>query len=75
LPVQGPARFWKITTSPLSFSTTTACLPRSFGEHDEHLALIERRLGVDIAPRGNRIAIKGPVAERDNAQKVLSQPL
>ena len=43
-----------------------------FGEHDEHLALIERRLGVDIAPRGNRIAIKGPVAERDTAQKVLS---
>ena len=43
-----------------------------FGEHDEHLALIERRLGVDIAPRGNRIAIKGAVAERDTAQKVLS---
>jgi phosphate starvation-inducible PhoH-like protein len=43
-----------------------------FGEHDEHLALIERRLGVDIAPRGNRIAIKGPVAARDTAQKVLS---
>ena len=43
-----------------------------FGEHDEHLALVEHRLGVDIAPRGNRIAIKGPLAARDNAQAVLS---
>jgi phosphate starvation-inducible PhoH-like protein len=43
-----------------------------FGEHDEHLALIEHRLGVDIAPRGNRIAIKGPLAARDSAQAVLS---
>src|SRR5207302_3809575 len=43
-----------------------------FGEHDEHLALIEHRLGVDIAPRGNRIAIKGPLTARDSAQSVLS---
>src|SRR5262245_3391759 len=43
-----------------------------FGEHDEHLTLIEHRLGVDIAPRGNRIAIKGPAASRDSTQAVLS---
>ena len=30
-----------------------------FGEHDEHLALIEHRLGVDITPRGNRIVGQG----------------
>ena len=43
-----------------------------FGEHDEHLALIEHRLGVDITPRGNRISVKGPQLARDNAQMVLT---
>jgi phosphate starvation-inducible protein PhoH and related proteins len=43
-----------------------------FGEHDEHLALIEHRLGVDITPRGNRISVKGPQLARDNAQLVLT---
>jgi phosphate starvation-inducible PhoH-like protein len=43
-----------------------------FGEHDEHLALIEHRLGVDITPRGNRISVKGPQIARDNAQMVLT---
>jgi len=43
-----------------------------FGEHDEHLALIEHRLGVDITPRGNRISVKGQQAARDNAQMVLT---
>jgi phosphate starvation-inducible protein PhoH and related proteins len=43
-----------------------------FGEHDEHLALIEHRLGVAITPRGNRISVKGPQIARDNAQMVLT---
>jgi phosphate starvation-inducible PhoH-like protein len=43
-----------------------------FGEHDEHLALVEHRLGVDITPRGNRISVKGPQIARDNAQMVLT---
>ena len=43
-----------------------------FGEHDEHLALIEHRLGVAITPRGNRISVKGPQIGRDNAQMVLT---
>ncbi len=43
-----------------------------FGEHDEHLALIEHRLGVDITPRGNRISVKGSQTARDNAQMVLT---
>jgi phosphate starvation-inducible PhoH-like protein len=42
-----------------------------FGEHDEHLALIEQRLGIDITPRGNRISIKGTPGARDSAQAVL----
>ena len=43
-----------------------------FGEHDEHLALIENRLGVDITPRGNRVAVRGPEAARANARSVLT---
>ena len=39
-----------------------------FGEHDEHLALIEHRLGVDIARRGNRVAIKGPPSARGTTE-------
>ena len=30
-----------------------------FGEHDEHLALIESKLGVDLTARGNRVAVRG----------------
>lgn len=30
-----------------------------FGEHDANLARIERRLGITLVPRGNRIAIMG----------------
>ncbi|MFW6077159.1 MAG: PhoH family protein, partial [Hyphomicrobiales bacterium] len=42
-----------------------------FGEHDEHLALIESRLNVSITPRGNRLALKGAPADRDSARTVL----
>ena len=44
-----------------------------FGEHDEHLALIESRLGVDITPRGNRIAVRGSEEARDKAGQVLER--
>ena len=42
------------------------------GEHDRHLALIENRLGVDIMPRGNSVAIHGERASREMARKVLN---
>jgi len=42
-----------------------------FGEHDEHLALIESRLDVSITPRGNRLALKGAPAASDSARTVL----
>jgi phosphate starvation-inducible PhoH-like protein len=41
------------------------------GSHDTHLALIEHRLGVDIAPRGNRLSLRGPAPARDAAREVL----
>lgn len=42
-----------------------------FGEHDEHLALIENRLNVDITPRGNRLALRGSPAAKECARAVL----
>jgi phosphate starvation-inducible protein PhoH and related proteins len=44
-----------------------------FGEHDEHIALIEHRLAVVITPRGNRVSIRGVGHARDNAKNVLTQ--
>jgi phosphate starvation-inducible protein PhoH and related proteins len=44
-----------------------------FGEHDEHLALIENRLGVDMVPRGNRVSIRGPAGACENAAQVLER--
>ncbi len=42
-----------------------------FGEHDEHLLLIEDRLGVDVTPRGNKVAIRGSEGGREMARQVL----
>jgi len=41
------------------------------GEHDENLAVIEHRLGVDITPRGNRLAVRGSESARNAARDVL----
>lgn len=44
-----------------------------FGEHDQHLTLIENRLGVDITPRGNQVALRGDADARHNARRVLHE--
>ena len=41
------------------------------GQHDEHLALIEHRLGVAITPRGNRVSIRGAAGDRNMVRDVL----
>jgi phosphate starvation-inducible protein PhoH and related proteins len=46
-------------------------LPHVFGEHDEHLALIEHRLGVNISSKGNRVAIRGAANAAEDARTVL----
>nr|WP_246104922.1 PhoH family protein [Rhodoligotrophos appendicifer] len=46
-------------------------LAELFGEHDEHLALIEERLGIEVTPRGNRVALHGPAAAAETARQVL----
>ena len=42
------------------------------GGHDENLALIEHKLGLDITPRGNRLSLRGSAAAREQARDVLS---
>ena len=47
-------------------------LPMLFGEHDRHLARIEQRLGVRLAPRGNRVTIDGPHSASEAARGALN---
>jgi len=42
------------------------------GEHDRNLARIEQWLGVELAPRGNRIVVSGDPAARRRAISVLN---
>jgi phosphate starvation-inducible protein PhoH and related proteins len=44
-----------------------------YGERDQHLDRIERRLGVSVVTRGNRLAISGPASAAETAQLALSQ--
>lgn len=46
-------------------------LPMLFGKHDEHLALIETALGVEMTPRGNHVAVQGEPDARDAARRTL----
>jgi phosphate starvation-inducible protein PhoH and related proteins len=48
-------------------------LPALYGERDQHLDRLERRLGVSVASRGNRLAISGPASATEAAQRALSQ--
>jgi phosphate starvation-inducible protein PhoH and related proteins len=58
------------TSLSLTFEDTQH-LAALFGGHDEHLALIERRLHVDITPRGNRLAVRGSPEAAETARQVL----
>jgi phosphate starvation-inducible protein PhoH and related proteins len=58
------------TSLSLSFEDTQN-LAALFGGHDENLALIERRLQVDITPRGNRLTIRGSPEHAETARQVL----
>jgi len=44
-----------------------------FGEHDQHLAKLERELGVVMATRGNILSIEGPNGAVTSAKQILSQ--
>ncbi|MBL4720067.1 MAG: PhoH family protein [Alphaproteobacteria bacterium] len=42
-----------------------------FGEHDKHLARIEKQLGVSVVGRGNQLTIEGPAEASGMAQRAL----
>jgi phosphate starvation-inducible PhoH-like protein len=46
-------------------------LTELFGKHDSNLALIEKRLGVTVSSRGNKVSIAGPPVSADAARDVL----
>ncbi len=48
-------------------------LSQLFGEHDQHLALLEDRLGIEATPRGNHVALNGPPEACRSARKVLDE--
>jgi phosphate starvation-inducible protein PhoH and related proteins len=42
-----------------------------YGDFDQHLALIEQRLGVQATPRGNHVMLRGAASAVDQARRVL----
>src|SRR3546814_20414441 len=60
-------------TDTLFPSTTVfrSLLPLLYGEHDKHLAQIERKRGISLSSRGNHLAISGPSDSTDVARVAL----
>ena len=44
-----------------------------FGEHDRHLARIEKELGVVVSSRGNRVSISGAAPAQEATKVALTQ--
>lgn len=59
-----------VRTHQLEFDSNQE-LSALVGPHDRHLYRIERRLGVTLALRGNRIAVTGPEPEASYAKAAL----
>jgi phosphate starvation-inducible PhoH-like protein len=47
-------------------------LAQLYGQHDTHLARIERQLGVALISRGNQLTITGPASAADSARSALN---
>jgi len=46
-------------------------LPLLYGQHDEHLARVERQLGVSLISRGNVLTVSGPTEAAEAAESAL----
>jgi len=57
-------------TLTLTFDDNRLLTPL-FGEHDQHLSIIEDRLDVELTPRGNHLLVKGSSDARRGAKHVL----
>lgn len=47
-------------------------VPLLFGEHNAHIAYLEKKLGISIADRGNRLTLSGPGESVETAEKILN---
>lgn len=69
-----PAKTGPAKTGPavlLQFDDNSL-LSMLYGEHDQHLARLEQKLGVRVAARGNRLEISGPAEASRTAEAVLN---
>jgi phosphate starvation-inducible PhoH-like protein len=72
IPSRAVAAMSDLAKSELEFDDNLL-LPLLYGERDQNLDRIERRLGVSLATRGNRVAISGPASATGAARLALSQ--
>src|SRR5690606_25355308 len=68
--VRPPATVPAKITIPFDDNRTVMHL---LGGHDEHLTLIEQRLGIDAVAHGNVVTLTGPAAGCEIAKTVLTQ--
>lgn len=61
-----------MTTQPFLEFHNNSLIPLLYGEHNSHLTYIEKKLGVDIADRGNRLSFSGDDHAIKTAQHVLN---
>ena len=47
-------------------------VPLLFGQHNSHITYLEKKLGISIADRGNRLTLSGPEEGIVKAEKVLN---
>ncbi len=47
-------------------------VPLLFGEHNAHITYLEKKLGISIADRGNRLTLSGPEEGIQKAEKILN---
>ena len=47
-------------------------LPLLFGEHNSHLTYLEKKLGIDISDRGNKLSVSGDANAVKTAQHILN---
>lgn len=66
-----PASFAPSRSLTMTFGSNTL-LSMLLGDHDRHLARIEKRLGVRLACRGNRISISGAADQVAAAEAALA---
>lgn len=59
-----------LSTQTMEFGDNSL-LPLLFGEHNSHLSYLEKKLGIDIADRGNKVSVSGEASAVKTAEHIL----